>query len=114
MAKPRVSGAFSWASSVGAIALATLFDREAFLGRAGRAAHHDAVGLDHLGRLRVPVLVVLQAAARIALDRERVGIALLLVRAMLLAALAPPSEHGSVLPARRYTKPPPRRIRLVA
>jgi hypothetical protein len=47
------------------------------------------------------------AAPRITLDVERVRVALLFVRAVLLTALEPPSEHGSIVLVRRYTRPPP-------
>src|SRR5689334_3946941 len=90
-----------------AVALPALIGREVFLRRAAGAAHHDAGLLDELGRLRVPILVGLDTAARVALAVERVWIALLLVRAVLLATLEPSSQHAAVLPARRYTKPPP-------
>ena len=89
------------------MALASFVGRKVVLRRPAGAAHDDAFVLDELGRLRVAVLVALQAAARIALDVERLRIALLLVRAVLLAPLAPSPEHGSVVPVRRYTKPPP-------
>jgi hypothetical protein len=48
----------------------------------------------------VTVLVALQAASRIALDRKRLRIALLLRRAALLAAPQPSSKHGPVMPVR--------------
>jgi hypothetical protein len=70
--------------------------------------------LDELTRIGVPVLVALNAAAGIALDAERVRITLQLVRPPLLTTLEPPSQHGSMLPVRRYTKPSAGRIRLVA
>ena len=93
--------------------LAALVRRRVFLRRAARRGHHDTFVLDDLSRIGVPVLVTLYAAARIALAIECVNVAFLLVRAVLLAALQPPSQHGAFLPMRGYTEPP-RRIRLVA
>ena len=84
-----------------------LLDRLAFLWRACRAAHHDALVLDELARIRVTVLLALQPPARIALDRKSLRIALLLRPAALLAAPQPSSEHGRVMPVRGYTTPPP-------
>src|SRR5919204_5626367 len=90
-----------------AVARAPLFDRFGLLRRSARPAHDDPVVLHELARVRVPVLVALHAAARIALAVERVRVALLLVRPALLPAPSPSSEHGRVVPDRRYTKPPP-------
>src|SRR5439155_9228815 len=86
---------------------AALLDRLTLLRRPSRPAHHDALLIDELTRVRVPVLVALHATARITLDVERARVALLLVRTVLFPTLAPPSQHGSMLPVRRYTKPLP-------
>jgi hypothetical protein len=97
----------SYSKQLLAVALSAFFRREVFLRSTTRAAHDDAVLLDDLPRIGPAVVLALHAAARVALDVERMRVALLLVGAMLLTALQPPSEHGSVLPVRRYTKPPP-------
>ena len=81
-----------------AIAGPPLLDGLAFLRRACRPTHHDALVLDELARIRVTVLLTLQPAARIAL---------LLRPAALLATSQPSSEHGRVMPVRGYTTPPP-------
>ena len=82
------------------VALAALVGRELFAWRPAGTAHRDAVGLDDRIGSRVPVLLVLDAAARIAFAVEGVHVPLLLVRAMLLVASAPPSEHGIDVPVR--------------
>src|SRR5207253_8086361 len=61
-----------------------------------------------------PVLLALQAAARIPAPVGLVDVALLLRRPRPLLALLPPPEHGPTVPAGRYTEPPAGRIRLVA
>src|SRR5206468_11487372 len=68
------------------------------LRRAAWPAHRNAILLDDVGGAGMPVLVALHAAARIALAVERVRVALLLVRAVLLASPAPASEHGWFVP----------------
>ena len=90
-----------------AIAGPPLLDGLAFLRRARRAAHHHALALDELAWIRVTVLLILQPAARITIDRKSLRIALLLRPAALLAAPQPSSEHGRVMPVRGYTTPPP-------
>ena len=61
-----------------AIAGPAVLDGLAFLRRAGRAAHHDAIVLDELAWIGLPIFLALQSAARIALDREGLRVALLL------------------------------------
>ena len=90
-----------------AIAGPPLLDGLAFLRRACRPTHHDALVLDELAWIGTAVFLTLQPTARIALDRKRLRIALLLRSAALLAAPQPSSEHGRVMPVRGYTTPPP-------
>ena len=90
-----------------AVAGPALLEGLAFLRRARGPAHDDAFVLDEVAWIRVAVLVALQAAARIALDRKSLRIALLLRRAALLSAPQPSSKHGRVMPVRGYTTPPP-------
>src|SRR3954447_11446183 len=99
--------------ALASVLAAAVLRRRVLLRSASRCGHHRAVFLDDVARICRPVFVALHAAARIALAIERVDVALLLVRAMLLALLAPPAQHGTVVPRRGYTEPP-RRIRLVA
>src|SRR3954452_11324593 len=69
-----------------AVGLAPLFGRSVVRRRTRRPAHHHAVGLDHVGRRRIPVFVVLDAAARVARSVERVRVTLLLRSGRLLAS----------------------------
>jgi hypothetical protein len=80
-----------------AVLRAALGRRRVLLRGSSRRGDHRAVFLDDLTRIRRPVLVARYAAVRISLV-ERVDITFLLVRAVPLAALQPPSKYGTVLP----------------
>src|SRR5207248_4857310 len=62
------------------------------LGGAPWAAHDDVAFLDELARVRMPVRLRLDAAARIAFDVERVDVALLLRGAATVAPLQPSAK----------------------
>ena len=76
------------AARVGPVALALLVDGLVRRGSAARAAHRDAVFLDDALGPRVPILVALDAAARVARPVERVDISLLPRRRGLVVPLA--------------------------
>src|SRR3954462_9085334 len=76
------------------VARATLVRREILAHGAARAAHRDAVCLDDVRRLCVPVLLVLHAAARVALHVEGVHVTLLFAGGFLLFFLAPGAEFA--------------------
>src|SRR5581483_5496097 len=94
----RKAAVVSLIESSSAVVCAALVGRRVVLRGAAGAGHRDALGLDDVGRLRRPVRVVLEPAARIAGARERSRIALLLVGPMLLL-LAPAPEHRTPIPA---------------
>src|SRR5437763_3847464 len=83
MIPPRVVGS--------AVACSSLVRRKLLLRRAAGAGHRGAFGFDEIGRLGCAIRLVLQPAARVALARERVGVALLLRGAVPLFSL-PASE----------------------
>src|SRR5262249_34165574 len=83
-----------------AVASAPVLDRLALLGRATRPAHRDPL-LDHVARICVAILLVLDAAARIALAVQGVHVAPLLRRPCGVAPSLPPSEHVTDLPGSR-------------
>src|SRR5215210_1742931 len=71
------------------VPLAPLLDREPLLRCPAGAGHDRSALLDEVARVGVAVLVRLHASPRVALDVERVRIALLLVRAVVLVRLRP-------------------------
>src|SRR5438034_1825496 len=94
---PATGGQFSRLRSVFP---APVLRTDAFLRRAAGGCHRHAFLDDNVARIRVPVLLALHTAARIALAIEGVHVAFLLVRAVLLA-LFPPANHESIVPHRR-------------
>jgi hypothetical protein len=90
---------------LGLLLLPPLLGRRPLLRGTGRAAHDRAAFLDDVARVRTPVLLGLEAAARVVLALERMRIGLL-----LRSAAATPAEDSveeSHRPGSLCASPPP-------